>query len=1833
MPDSPPQHPGRDLLVAFGLGKLEPDEATSVGAHLEECDECCETLLDLKEDTFVGLVRQTREPLGLSPATSTESPDGRPDDESIDATIVLPSGSAPGDAALPSELAEHPRYRIVELIGRGGMGDVYRAEHRLMSRSVALKVINQELVRNAQAVERFRREVQAAARLTHPNIVTAHDAEQAGDVHYLVMEYVDGTDLSEVVKQQGPLDVSQACDYIAQAANGLQHAHEQGMVHRDVKPHNLMVTREGQVKILDFGLATLARDPGYGIQDEETAPASGGRQSPDDPESPASPDPARDARSPNPESRHLTTAGTMMGTPDFISPEQAGDARSVDIRSDVYSLGCTLYYLLTGRPPFDEGSVMDRVKAHAESETTPIQSVRVDVPDELAEVIRRMMAKDPAERFQSPTEVADALAPFVDDHRTLPAVESPATQSTSWSGLDRFAIGVTLFTLCCLMFATQGLLGLRELGFVWPVAICIAWAFTTWWGEPIGRQTLKGWIAWGATTIALAGTVIYVQTDVGTVRVTVSDPQTDVILLADDSFEIRNGDETVTVRPGPTRLQIRHGDLEFETGTIHVKRGQHFDVKVEIVNGKVLARVSDSVIGQRTITAGRSGPPSSEDLARAGIPTEVALQTREGFYVRAIDGEDLRAETKDIGPGERLVAEWLDAGQTRVRLRTAGGNYLHPSLSGDRVSADRPNPGSSEVFEVEWQDRQALRLRLRTRYGNYLHPLAGGGSGVDAAIRDPGSSEVFTLVPLVPEPDNYALQFDGGGNAVSLPIRYDGSHPITLECTVLLKEQTNHGEMLITDTHDSGILLDINPRKHQLGFALRSVRQDQPEVFSDQTFPYGQSVHVAGVFNGRDLRLFLDGKLVKTAPVPEDFLFEQSPMRLTIGANPDGQEYFRESPIGLIDEVRISKLARYAEDFTPANRFEPDEDTWALYHFDEGSGTIARDSSGNDLHGEVFGAKWVRWPSTPQRRPQQAASPETRIKLADLLAAARGATSDLEWETVMKEHAPSLAQKGRGLVELLANLPDAVHEDLIHAGYLKWQYASLDEPRQQAIETFMKAAIGSAQQLGFPEGLENQVPRMLATADVGFAVLDLPDVGGQAVVWYQLRPNSSIPTKFTILHTARPKNARAANKALERQLIDLEGKPYSDVTSLRQTTRETTNVRPESAGERGDVSPPIGPSQISQLRQLEGHSDVVQMVAFASQRLVSAGAGHIVVWDTATGRILRQIQTDRLNTRALAVSPDGTRIVTAGHDGFANVFDVASGEHRLRFNEHSKGQGQIEYIAWSPQARLIASKSWDAEFYTPEDGNARLLLWEADTGHVVRELAQAKGAQMLAFSPNGERLAAGDMDASPNVWDVASGELLFELEGHADKVKAIAFSPDGESIATGSADGSLQIWSAANGEAVKVLHQGGAEIGSLAFLPDGRLVAGSTTQLWVYDVESGAVLAHREGVRLGEKLALAVSADGKQIATAETIAHIEQEPTGRSTIELWSPPPPVDVKGARRAGDRGDVSSPMITIQEPPQSPDEVLDQYLGTWEMELTENPTPQFTRQITSRHTLKTERMLAGRMQLSHMTAESGDEQWLIVRAFDETRQMYRVFLFGSPGVAFERTCRWDPPGRAMRHTLVPPVPGVTGTATEVFLDPRLMQSTLRIKNRDGQLTRNVDGIGRRLSPRAVVDVHASRTPADAVPELQELQPHVGQWDVHCTMRPCVLHPNGFTEERTETGDWILGGQFLRGRSYRANGNLGALYLMTWQPHEKSHRVWHFELDGSIGQWRVRWNEQERTFDWQALDTPPDWIGTLGSVRLVNDDTSVMTIKIEGQQGRVMMDYEQRRERVKDR
>jgi HD-GYP domain-containing protein (c-di-GMP phosphodiesterase class II) len=270
-------------------------------------------------------------------------------------------------------------YRIVDRIGTGGMGIVYKAEHIHMKRPVAVKVLIAQEDVNSVFLQRFYSEMQAVAVLNHPNIVLAFDAGEIRlpknppeILHYLVMEYVPGKNLEEYVAAHGPMPVAKACQYVLQVASGLQHAHEHGLVHRDIKPSNLLLTSQEQIKVLDFGLARLGR-------------------------------------------RRHTEAHTMLGSVDYMAPEQARDARSVDIRADIYGLGGTLYWLLTGKKPFaGDRSLIEEVLARQRESPRPLHESRPDIPLELEAIVFQMMALEPHDRYPTPLAVMGAIHSFLE---------------------------------------------------------------------------------------------------------------------------------------------------------------------------------------------------------------------------------------------------------------------------------------------------------------------------------------------------------------------------------------------------------------------------------------------------------------------------------------------------------------------------------------------------------------------------------------------------------------------------------------------------------------------------------------------------------------------------------------------------------------------------------------------------------------------------------------------------------------------------------------------------------------------------------------------------------------------------------------------------------------------------------------------------------------------------------------------------------------------------------------------------------------------------------------------------------------------------------------------------------------------------------------------------------------------------------------------------------------------------------------------------------------------------------------------------------------------------
>jgi serine/threonine-protein kinase len=320
-------------------------------------------------------------------------------------------------------------YVVIERLGEGGMGQVFKARHRGTQQVVALKVIRPERVTNPIAVRRFQNEVRASEKMAHPNIVRSFDADQVDGTYYLAMEFIKGVDLSSFVKSRGPLPLAMALQLFAESARGLQHIHEHGLVHRDIKPGNLFLEEisaavsaepgtpttnlqlrsalraprnaQYRLRILDLGLARLSEDDLRG----ETGSKLG-----------------------------LTQEGAVIGTADYMAPEQARDSRAADIRSDLYSLGCTFYFALAGQVPFPGGTAIEKMLHHQLDEPAPLEKLRPDLPPALGQITRRLMAKRPEDRFQTPAELATALAPWADlDGPPLVAIPIDAPQQPTLS--------------------------------------------------------------------------------------------------------------------------------------------------------------------------------------------------------------------------------------------------------------------------------------------------------------------------------------------------------------------------------------------------------------------------------------------------------------------------------------------------------------------------------------------------------------------------------------------------------------------------------------------------------------------------------------------------------------------------------------------------------------------------------------------------------------------------------------------------------------------------------------------------------------------------------------------------------------------------------------------------------------------------------------------------------------------------------------------------------------------------------------------------------------------------------------------------------------------------------------------------------------------------------------------------------------------------------------------------------------------------------------------------------------------------------------------------------
>ncbi len=415
--------PSQEQLVAYANGCLDDETSELIAEHLDQCPACQSRLTALGDgdDTFVARLRQR--PAADGYEEEHECREAAQRAQVLVAALVADretAGTTAANDALPADLGTLGEYQLLEKLGEGGMGTVYKALQTKLDKTVALKVLPQQRTADPNAVARFEREMKAIGRLEHPNIVRALDAREIDGTHLLVMEYVAGIDLGDVSRLCGSLRIADACEVIRQAAEGLQYAHERGLIHRDLKPSNLIL----ECGALSPPLTAAGRGANDRVQQASEPKAAVA----------ASPSSQSGDKAPHSKTRikildfglarllgdqpgraEVTGSGTAMGTADYVAPEQVSDSHSVDIRADIYSLGCTLYKLLAGRPPYvgpHYKSPMEKMLAHLRDTPPPIGLLRTDVPAELAAVVERMMAKDPAARYTAPQQVAEALAPF-----------------------------------------------------------------------------------------------------------------------------------------------------------------------------------------------------------------------------------------------------------------------------------------------------------------------------------------------------------------------------------------------------------------------------------------------------------------------------------------------------------------------------------------------------------------------------------------------------------------------------------------------------------------------------------------------------------------------------------------------------------------------------------------------------------------------------------------------------------------------------------------------------------------------------------------------------------------------------------------------------------------------------------------------------------------------------------------------------------------------------------------------------------------------------------------------------------------------------------------------------------------------------------------------------------------------------------------------------------------------------------------------------------------------------------------------------------------------------
>ncbi|HEX4132581.1 MAG TPA: SUMF1/EgtB/PvdO family nonheme iron enzyme [Pirellulales bacterium] len=816
-------------------------------------------------------------------------------------------------------------YTITDRIGAGGMGQVFKAQHRRMKRVVAIKMLPPAMVKDAAALARFAREVEAAARLEHTNIVAAHDADESHGVHFLVMQFVDGSDLSALVKRNGPFPIDKAINYITQAARGLEYAHRNGVVHRDIKPANLLLGFDGTVKILDMGLARIEQAEGV---------AAG----------------------------ELTGTGAVMGTVDYMSPEQAMNTKHADARADIYSLGCSLYYLVVAKPTFGGDTVVEKILAHREQPIPRLGDAQPGVPEEIEAIFRKMAAKKAADRYQTMSEVLADLEACQGALRG----ESTAVLSSPGKTVELSELSI--------MMGNQGLRSLPVPDSVLNIKVDASPRRSSAPGDSPGAKgppwkNPKVLIAAGAAWffILVFGVIVIIRNQKGEEVGRMELPEGHTAEVVGQGPGAGSQESAKKLKPwdAPAFKVWQRGvatlPAEEQVAAVAKKLQElnpGFDGKLTpaILDGRA-ERISFATNSVGDLSPLRALPGLTQ-LDCSGIGSkhsQVAdLSPLEGLPLKSLICKHSRIS--DLSPLRGMPLTTLIVPSSQV-------SDLSPLKGMPLTGFDCRSAPVADLSPLA--ECKSLRLLM----AGQTRVTSAGVAGLQQALPnckiewDGPSASPQSPAPR-PSATGFALDFSPERKSyVEVPDwKYDGKTPLTVEAWVTPRSIPAKGSapVLTNKKGSGGVELALTATRKWM-FEMRT--ESRYESSNGPATTLDSLVHVAGMFDGKSDRIYINGRLQKQAASIESF--KPSSMLLMIGSTITG-EFFD----GTIREVRISSVVRYTDDFIPQARFEPDNATEVLYHFDEGSGTVAKDSSSHHRDGKIVGATWIAASApSPQSSP------------------------------------------------------------------------------------------------------------------------------------------------------------------------------------------------------------------------------------------------------------------------------------------------------------------------------------------------------------------------------------------------------------------------------------------------------------------------------------------------------------------------------------------------------------------------------------------------------------------------------------------------------------------------------------------------------------------------------------------------------------------------------------------------------------------------------------------------------------------------------------------------